>query len=86
MGNYEENPYNFRHSWGDVKIEQVKLTLNGESIDGLILDDSKEMDYLKLLVYLGMSEGYSNNLSLSRYDGGIHIYIYCLYKCIITNT
>ena len=71
MGHYNKNPYYFPIETADfVKIEDIKLSLNGETVDGIVLDGSKEMDYVKLLTYLGMSEGYSNGLTLKKYLGG----------------
>lgn len=71
LGTHVQNPYHFPVEFaGKVNISDVKLSLNGESVDGLVLDGSKEADFVKLMTYLGMSEGYSNGLTLQQYLGG----------------
>lgn len=71
-GNFQINPYNFRQKFaGGVKLVDTKLTLNGNTIDGLIIEDSRECDFIKYYLYNGqLNTGYSSSLSLEAFMKG----------------
>ena len=77
LGNYTKNPYLWNYKIeSDNKSVIARLTLNGESLDGLDIEDQPELDFRRLYDVLGMTKtGDSFGIGLDQFMKGMYPYI-----------
>lgn len=86
LGKYSLNPFEFMYSFGGAtetdptvcQIKKQKLTLNGNTIDGLD-NSSVLLSYVKMQKILNMLDtGFSNSITRSKFVGGSYLMPYDL--------
>ena len=71
MGTKTKNPYKFISSFDrNTKLVSLKTTLNGEDIDGFALDNCDVLQFFRLQLLLGLTDGESNGLTSADFKNG----------------
>lgn len=86
LGKYDKNPFNFLYSFGGntatdpttCKVKMQRLTLNGNTLDGLDTDDDR-LAYVKMQNNLNMLDsGHTNSITQNKFIAGSYLTPYDL--------
>ena len=77
LGDQKGNPYDFAMSLMDVKVKSITMTMSGDDVDGMTIEEVLELDHLRLFKTHGMLDsGYSSTISWSEFCGGFYMKTY----------